>query len=399
MTNDHMTSGRAFLIVLDSVGIGAAPDAHAYGDDGANTLAHVAAVCGSLDVPVMRGMGLGNIPALLPSGIRIAGVPPVERPLAGYGAMRERSNGKDTTTGHWEIAGLLLQQGFALFPPGPPSFPHALIAAFESRTGRRVIGNRAASGTAIIQELGPLHLRDGSWIVYTSGDSVFQIAAHENVIPLPELYNACEIAREMCTPLRVGRVIARPFIGSPGHFARTDNRRDYSYPLPEPTILDALVGHGIPVTLVGKLDDVFNLRGFTRSAHAENSAMAIASVLKMAADGVDGLVFANLIDFDMRYGHRRDPAGYAQALRDADSFLGRLVAALRPADVLIVTADHGNDPTFRGTDHTREYVPLLVHRPGRPGASLGIRDGFYDAAQSLTTFFGLAPWPRGTSFL
>ncbi len=394
-----MTAGRAFLIVLDSVGIGAAPDAPAYGDEGANTLAHVAAACGGLDVPVMRRMGLGNIPALLPSGIPIAGVPPSMRPLASHGAMRERSSGKDTTTGHWEIAGLLLEQGFALFPPGPPSFPPELIAAFENRTGRRVSGNRAASGTAIIQELGPRQMEDGSWIVYTSGDSVFQIAAHEDVIPLPELYKACEIAREMCTPLRVGRVIARPFIGTPGRFVRTDNRRDYSYPLPAPTILDRLVEKGIPVALVGKLDDVFNLRGFTRSTHAENSAAAVASVLEMAVGEASGLVFANLIDFDMRYGHRRDPAGYARALRDADSFLGRLVSLLHPADVLIVTADHGNDPTFHGTDHTREYVPLLVHRPDRPGASLGIRDGFYDVAQSLAMFFDLAPWPRGESFL
>lgn len=394
-----MKSARIFLVVLDSVGIGAAPDAANYGDEGSNTLAHAAAANGGLALPFMHSIGLGNIPALLPNGIPIAGVPPVDTPLGGYGAMRERSSGKDTTTGHWEIAGLLLENGFALFPPGPPSFPPEVIAAFEGRTGRPVIGNRAASGTAIIAELGPRQMKEGAWIVYTSGDSVFQIAAHEDVIPLNELYRGCEIARELCNPLRVGRVIARPFTGTPGSYQRTDNRRDYSYPLPSKTVLDKLVEHGTEVALIGKLDDIFDGRGFTRSIHVENSAAAIEATLDLARDPDHGLLFVNLIDFDMRYGHRRDAIGYANALRTADSFLRDLSALLRQGDRVIVTADHGNDPTFRGTDHTREYVPLLVFGPGQPGTPLGIRDGFFDVAQSLATFFGLEPWPRGRPFL
>ena len=393
-----MARSRLFLIVLDSVGIGAAPDAATYGDEGANTLAHTAAACGCLDVPFMQSLGLGNIPAILPCGERIAGVPASDRPAGAFGAMLERSSGKDTTTGHWEIAGLLLEQGFALFPPGPPSFPQELIAEVESRTGRPVIGNRAASGTAIIEELGPRHMKEGAWIVYTSGDSVFQIAAHEGVIPLGELYRCCEIARALCNRLRVGRVIARPFVGEPGAFKRTDNRRDFSFPLPEPTVLDSLVGHGVSVTLVGKLDDIFEGRGFTASVHVENSAAAAAAVTEMAGGAAQGLVFANLIDFDMRYGHRRDATGYGAALRDADSFLSRLASLMRPDDVMAITADHGNDPTFRGTDHTREYVPLLVYGAGYRGP-LGVRDGFFDVAQSIASFFNLPRWPRGTPFL
>jgi phosphopentomutase len=394
-----MTGSRLFLIILDSVGIGAAPDAAAYGDEGSNTLAHVAAACGGLDVPFMQSLGLGNIPALLHCGEGIAGVPASHRPAGAFGAMAERSSGKDTTTGHWEIAGLLIEHGFALFPPGPPSFPPDLIAGIERHTGRSIIGNCAASGTAIIEELGPRHMKEGSWIVYTSGDSVFQIAAHEGVIPLRELYRCCEIARSLCNPLRVGRVIARPFVGEPGAFKRTENRRDYSFPLPEPTVLDLLVEHGLNVSLVGKLDDIFAGRGFTASVHVENSAAAAAAVIGMAGDSTDGLVFANLIDFDMRYGHRRDPKGYGAALREADSFLSRLAARLRPDDAMLITADHGNDPTFRGTDHTREYVPLLVCGSGYDGAPLGVRDGFFDVAQSIASFFSLPRWPRGVPFL
>jgi len=392
---------RAFLVVLDSVGIGEAPDAAEYGDAGANTIAHTAAAAGGLCVPALARMGLGNIPALIPGGLPLAGVPPAEFPAASFGAMQEASRGKDTTTGHWEMAGLELTEGFRLFPPEHPSFPAALIRSFEERTGRAVIGNRAASGTRIIEELGPRQLAEGCWIVYTSADSVFQIAAHEEVIRLEELYRACEIARELCNPYRVGRVIARPFLGKPGSFRRTASRRDYSYPLPEPTVLDRLRDFGVTVVTVGKLDDVFDHRGITEAVHVENSPDAAAAVLERAGRAEEGplFVFANLIDFDMLYGHRRDPAGYARALEDADRFLDRLVSLLRADDVLIVTADHGNDPTFRGTDHTREFVPLLSLRPGRAGRSLGVRKGFYDVAQSLASYFGLAPLPRGVSFL
>ncbi len=390
---------RAFLIILDSVGIGAAPDAADYGDAGAGTLAHLAAAAGGLRLPTLQALGLGNIPALLPAGEPIAGVPPARKPGADYGAMREVSRGKDTTIGHWEIAGLELKRGFHLFPPGPPSFPAGLVEAFERRTGRRLIGNRAASGVAIIAELGPRQMETGEWIVYTSADSVLQIAAHEEVIPLPELYRACEIARELCDPYPVGRVIARPFTGQPGAFRRTENRRDFSYPPPEPTLLDRLAGAGIPVHAVGKIEDIFARRGIARAYHTGNSRDSQAQVLDLVRGEAQGLVFANFIDFDMLYGHRRDAAGYARALEDADGFFALLLPLLGPGDLLIVTADHGNDPTFRGTDHTREYVPLLTYRPGRAGQSLGVRQGFFDVAQSLAGFFGIPPLPRGTSFL
>jgi len=389
----------AYLIVLDSVGIGAAPDAAEYGDTGASTLAHLAAAAGGIAVPTLQKLGLGCIPPLLPSGLPIAGVPAADAPRASYGAMREVSRGKDTTTGHWELAGLHLPDGFALFPPGPPSFPGDLLDAFQERTGRAVIGNRAASGTAIIAELGEQQLREGCWIVYTSADSVFQIAAHEETIPLPELYRACEIARELCDPLRVGRVIARPYVGAPGRFRRTENRRDYSLPPPEPTLLDRLHDSGVRVTTVGKLDDVFAHRGIDESRHVENNPAAQAAVLSLLRERTPGLVFANLIDFDMLYGHRRDARGYAAALEDADRFLGDALPLLGAGDVLIVTADHGNDPTFRGTDHTREFVPLLVYRTTHTGRPLGIREGFFDVAQSLAGFFGLPPLPRGRGFL
>jgi phosphopentomutase len=389
---------RAFLIVLDSVGIGAAPDAHAYGDDGANTLAHLADAVAGLRLPTLQTLGLGNTPALIPGGLPIRGVPPAAAPGACFGAMQEMSEGKDTTTGHWEMAGLLMRPGFGLFPPGPPSFPPALIEPFVQRTGRRVIGNKAASGTVVIEELGAEQIRTGAWIVYTSADSVFQIAAHEDTIPLAELYRGCAIARALCNPYRVGRVIARPYVGIPGAFRRTQNRRDFSYPLPEPTLLDRLAERGVAVVTVGKLDDIFAGRGITEAVHLENNADAQAAVLGLARRAGPLLVFANLIDFDMLYGHRRDARGYARALEEADRFLGELVQRMTPGDLLVITADHGNDPTFRGTDHTREYVPVLAYRPGAPGVNLGIRRGFFDAAQSLAACFGLPPLPRGRSF-
>jgi phosphopentomutase len=390
---------RAFLVILDSVGIGEAPDAAAYGDSGSSTIAHTAAAVNGLRLPNLERLGLGNIPALLPKGLQIRGVPPASQPLACFGALQEKSQGKDTTTGHWELAGLLLEHGFHVFPSAEPSFPPELVRAFEQRTGRKSIGNRAASGTKIIEELGERQMREGCWIIYTSADSVFQVAAHEDIIPLPELYRGCEIARELCNPYRVGRVIARPYVGKPGAFRRTENRRDFSYPLPEPTVLDRLSERGFDVITVGKLDDIFLRRGITDSVHVENNADAQSAVLRLARKPFRGLVFANLIDFDMLYGHRRDAAGYARTLEEADRFIGALLPLLEKDDVLLITADHGNDPTFKGTDHTREFVPLIVHRPGAPGRSLGIRHGFYDVAQSLAAFFGIAPMPRGVSFL
>lgn len=392
---------KAFVIVLDSVGIGAAPDAADYGDAGASTLAHTASACGGLHLPVMQSMGLGNIPPLT-DGLKIVGVPPVATPIAAFGAMRELSAGKDTTTGHWEMAGLHLVRALRVFPPVPPSFPATLIDTLLRETGRKVIGNKAASGTAIIHELGETQLRTGDWIVYTSADSVIQIAAHEEYIPLEELYRACRLAREWANPMQVGRVIARPYIGRPGAFTRTDNRRDFSLPLPEPSILSRLALNGVKVITVGKLDDIFPDSGIAESFHVENNPDAIQTVLDLAQrpPAIPGeFIFANLIDFDMRYGHRRDPHGYGKALEDSDLFFGKLLPLLGDGDLLIITADHGNDPTFRGTDHTREYVPLLVYGRGLTPAELGVRQGFFDIAQSLAAFFNAPEMPRGQSFL
>ncbi|MDI6774308.1 MAG: phosphopentomutase [Verrucomicrobiota bacterium] len=383
------SDNRQFLIVLDSVGIGEAPDAADYGDSGANTLAHLAEAAGGLYLPVLQRMGLGNIPPMLPNGLPIRSVPPAADPMASFGAMRELSRGKDTTVGHWEMAGIRLTKGFRVFPPGPPSFPLELIAEFEQRTGRKVIGNRAAAGTQIIAELGERQMNEGCWIVYTSADSVFQIAAHEDVIPLFELYRACQTARALCNPLFVGRVIARPYLGKPGAFERTANRRDFSVPPPAPTILDRLSERGIPVTAIGKLDDIFVGRGITRSLHVENNPDAQQTLLDLARSQPNGLVFANLIDFDMLHGHRRDAGGYARALEATDRFLGELLPKLRPGDLLIITADHGNDPTFQGTDHCREFVPLLVYGSGRLAQSLGILNGFFHVARMLAEHVGL----------
>lgn len=392
---------RVILLVLDSVGIGQAPDAEDYGDAGANTLAHLAEADGALALPCLQRMGLGNIPPLLPHGCPIAGVPPVATPTAHYGAMREVSSGKDTTTGHWEMAGLRIDKGFHVFPPGKPSFPASLTAEFEKLTGRSIQGNRAASGTKIIDELGERQMAEGFWIVYTSADSVFQIAAHEEIIPLEELYDACLTARRLCDPFRVGRIIARPYRGVPGNFKRTTNRRDFSMVPPDPTIMDRLLQSGIKTISVGKIDDVFAGRGFAQVFHNEDTASSQVSLTSIVADEHKHcFIFANFIDFDMLYGHRRDPSGYARALEKTDAYLSGLLPMLKPDDVLILTADHGNDPTFSGTDHTREFVPLLVYSTRGPHVrDLGIRDGFYDVAQSVAACFGLDPIPNGKSFL
>jgi phosphopentomutase len=395
-----MLSVRAILIVLDSVGIGEAPDAKAYDDIGCATLPHLARAVGGLKVPHLQRMGLGNITPRLPEGLPINGVPHVDEPMASHGAMKEVSEGKDTITGHWELAGLEMCPGFNLFPPDYPSFPDALIQAFQEETGRAVIGNKAASGTAVIEELGPQHMEEGAFIVYTSADSVFQIAAHEQVVPLNELYEACESARKLCNPHRIGRVIARPFVGTPGDFTRTRNRRDYAFKPSEPTILERLTAHGVPVYAVGKITDIYAHRGITESDHTGDTKSSQEAVERFTRTHPSGLIFANFIDFDMVYGHRRDPVGYAKALEQTDEWLGTYLDLLQPDDLLIITADHGNDPTFKGTDHTREYVPLLVYQQNRqPGQDLGIREGFYDVAQSLASFFGIDPIPRGKSFL
>ena len=390
---------KAIVAVMDSVGIGSAPDAVAYGDAGASTLPHLSAAAGGLNAPMFEKMGLGNIPGLLPAKEKIAGVKPVANPIASFGAMRELSDGKDTITGHWEIAGLEVSPGFHGFPP-VNSFPPEFIAEFEKRTGRKMIGNKAASGTAIIEELGEEQLKTGALICYTSADSVFQIAAHEELVPVPELYRYCEIAREMCDPLRVGRVIARPFVGTCAKdFKRTEHRKDFAFQPTEPLVLERLHDAGVPVYAVGKIEDIYCQRGITESIHTGNNEDSQALVTRWTKEKKDGLIFANYIDFDMLYGHRRDADGYARCIERMDKWLEGYLPLLTEDDMLILTADHGNDPTFKGTDHTREYVPLLVYRPGRPGVSLGVRKGFFDIAQSLAKFFGIPALPRGASFI
>jgi len=390
---------KAVLIVLDSVGIGEAPDAAKYGDAGSATLQHIAETVGGLELPLLERLGLGNIPTLHPSIPPIPGIPPAKQPLASFGAMEERSKGKDTITGHWEICGFETNPGFHNFPMELPSFPADLLEAFEKETGRPVIGNKAASGIAIIEELGEEHMRTGAWIAYTSADSVVQLAAHNDVIPLDELYRGCDIARRLCNPLKVGRVIARPFKGAPGAFERTEDRRDYAYTPDEPLINERLFDAGVPVYAVGKIEDILAHRGITESIHSANTEDSQKVIEQFMRREGDGFIFANFIDFDMLYGHRRDPEGYAAALRQTDQWLEGFLPMLANNDVLILTADHGNDPTFTGTDHTREHVPLLVYQPGCPGESLGIRQGFYDVAQSLATVFKIEPIPRGETFL
>ncbi|MBN2163687.1 MAG: phosphopentomutase [Pontiellaceae bacterium] len=386
---------KAVLIVLDSVGIGEAPDASDYGDAGSATLQHIGEAVGGLALPTLERLGLGRIHP----GHPIPGISPAAAPLASYGMMQEVSKGKDTVTGHWEICGLEINPGFHNFPLDYPSFPPDLIDAFEKETGRAVIGNKAASGTAIIEELGEEQMRSGAWIAYTSADSVMQLAAHNDIIPLDELYRSCEIARRLCDPLKVGRVIARPFIGKPGAFRRTEDRRDYAYTPEEPLITERLLNAGIPVYAVGKIEDIVAHRGITESIHSGSTKESQQVVEQFMEREGDGLIFANFIDFDMLYGHRRDPQGYADALRQTDDWLARFLNTLSDDDMLILTADHGNDPTFKGTDHTREFVPLLVYRPGRAGQNLGIRQGFYDIAQSLAALYNLPPILRGKSFL
>ncbi len=390
---------KVILIILDSVGIGEAPDAAKYGDEGSATLPHLAEAAGGVKLPVLESMGLGNIPAMIPKGLPIRGVKPVAKAIAGFGALQEVSEGKDTVTGHWELAGLEIIPGFHVFPPGPPSFPPELVAAFEEQTGRKIIGDKAASGTAIIDELGAEHMKTGAWIAYTSADSVFQLASHEEIIRLPEMYRGCEIARKLCDKYKIGRVIARPFVGKPGAFKRTENRRDFAYKAEEPFVLERLVSAGVPVYAVGKIEDIFAHRGITESEHTGNNRTSRELVARWTKEKKDGLIFTNYIDFDMLYGHRRDAKGYAQALEETDVWLKGYLPLLAPEDMLIITADHGNDPTFRGSDHTREFVPLLVYRPGRPGVSLGVRNGYYDVAQSIAAFFKLPAMPRGRSFL
>ncbi|WP_135548856.1 phosphopentomutase [Paenibacillus cymbidii] len=387
-----MKFAKVCVIVLDSVGIGELPDASRFGDAGANTLGHIAEQVPGFSLPNLQILGLGNIAPL-------RGVAAVERPLSYYGKMAETSVGKDTMTGHWELMGLRVDTEYKTYPAG---FPEELIAQFESRTGRKVIGNTPASGTEILEQLGEEQRKTGAWIVYTSSDSVFQIAAHEEVIPLEELYRACRIARELTLQdeFGVGRVIARPYVGAPGRYERTANRHDYAVKPPAPTILNRLATSGFDVVAIGKINDIFSGEGITRSFATASNQVGMLKTQQLLRTNLNGLVFTNLVDFDSKFGHRRDPAGYADALMQFDSWIPNLLRELSYDDLLIITADHGNDPTYPGTDHTREYVPILAYSPKfRNSRSLGIRNSFSDLAATLAEIFGVEGTGQGTSFL
>jgi phosphopentomutase len=379
--------GRFIVWVLDSVGIGEMPDSYLYNDQGSATLQNIARERGGLYLPNLERLGLGLIEDIF-------GVGRPGDPQAAYGKMAEQSKGKDTTTGHWEIAGLHLEMPFPTYPNG---FPEEVISRFEKEAGVKVLGNYPASGTVIIEELGDEHMRTQRPIVYTSADSVFQIAAHIDVIPLERLYEICEIARGILVGEHgVARVIARPFAGEPGSFYRTKDRRDYSLPPTGETILDVLVASGVPVTAIGKISDIFTGRGISTSLSAKSNNETMSQLL-FALDTVEeGLIFANSVDFDMVYGHRNDVEGYAKALEETDRYIPDVLRKLRIDDILVITADHGCDPTTQSTDHSREYVPLLVY--GIKPRNLGIRETFADVAQSIAEYFGVS-YPRGKSFL
>ncbi len=387
---------RAIVLVLDSVGAGALPDAAEYGDEGSNTLANTSRAAGGLSMPNLGALGLGNI-------TDITGVPPVDAPAASWGKNAEASAGKDTTTGHWEMMGLQLMSPFPTYPDG---FPPEVLEAWERETGLGWLGNYPASGTVIIQDLGDEHVATGKPIIYTSADSVFQIAAHEEVIPIEELYRLCTIARtKVCVGEHaVGRIIARPFIGpnAEGVYTRTHRRRDYALEPQEPTVLDRLLEHGINSYGIGKIGEIFAWRGICESPHSENNMHGFDNLVKRVKDDTDnGFVFANLVDFDMVWGHRNDVDGYARGLEAVDARIPELFDAMVDGDLFILTADHGCDPTTDSTDHSREYTPLIAHVKGvERGVALGVRSTFSDIGETVLDFYGHAgECGRGTSFL
>ena len=383
---------RIILIILDSVGVGETPDAHHYGDCGANTLSNTAKHNGGLELPTLQTLGLGN---LTPT----EGVLPCNNPLGAFGKCAELSAGKDTTTGHWELVGLHTQTPFPVFPHG---FPSDIIDPFIQQTGHGILGNKPASGTTILDELGEEHLKTKKLIVYTSGDSVFQIAAHEDVVPIDDLYRYCMIARRILDPYQVGRVIARPFIGSgKGHFKRTYNRRDFSILPPSDTVLNSIQNADLPVVGIGKIHDIYAGQGISTSYHTEGNIDGMNKTIE-ALDTIDqGLIMTNLVDFDMLYGHRRDPKGYGHCLETFDRQLADLKNKIHPTqDLVILTADHGNDPTMPGTDHTREYVPLIAFGPDAfSGINLGTRDSFADVGATIADIFKITLPKYGQSIL
>lgn len=383
---------RIFLIVLDSVGIGEAPDAQEFNDKGADTLGHIAAHMNGLNMPNMAGLGLSNIR-------EIEGIKKADKPKAYFTKMQEASNGKDTMTGHWEIMGLRIEKPFQTFPEG---FPKELIQALEEKTGRKIIGNKPASGTAIIEELGPQHMENGSLIVYTSADSVLQIAAHEEVIPIDEQYHICEVARDLTMDEKymVGRVIARPFVGNPGAFQRTSNRHDYALKPFGRTVMNELKDQGFDVLALGKISDIYDGEGVTEAIRTVDNEDGMTKLLESMEKDFTGISFLNLVDFDAKYGHRRDPEGYGKALEAFDARLPEVLHQLTTEDLLIITADHGNDPTHHGTDHTREYVPLLIHYQGlEEGEELPLRETFADIGATIAANFNVEMPEHGTSFL
>ena len=381
---------RVIVIVLDSVGIGELPDAPLYEDQGSNTLGNIAAAV-PIEIPNLAAMGVSRL-VTLRDGV------PREDVTAAYGRMAERSAGKDSVTGHWELMGVVLERPFPTFPHG---FPKELIAEFEARIGRPSIGNVVASGTAVIDELGPQHMETGHPIVYTSADSVFQIAAHEGIVPVAQLYKWCNVAYELAVKgLGLGRVIARPFIGLPGSFQRTANRHDYAMPPTAETLLDRLLAAGHHVSSVGKVSDLFAGRGISESHPTKSDGEGVDRIEQLMTTQARGLIFANLVDFDTVYGHRNDTAGYAKNLERFDARLPGLIARLRDDDLLVITADHGNDPTTPSTDHSREHVPVLIYGGKvKAGADIGTRATFADLGQTLADVFGVGPLAHGTSFL
>jgi phosphopentomutase len=381
-----------YLIVLDGVGVGELPDAAVYGDAGSNTLKNIAEAVGGLNLPNLQKLGLGNI-------IDIKGIGKSSMPQASFGKMNEVSKGKDSTTGHWELAGLKVDFDFSYFPDG---FPKKIVENFLKLTGcKGMLGNKAASGTEIIKELGDEHVKTGFPIIYTSADSVFQVAAHEEIIPLDKLYEICRITREqiLIPPINIGRVIARPFKGTPGKYERTTNRLDFSIDPPSKTILDILSENEINTVAIGKVNDLFNYRGIKVQEKTKSNSEGCKLLMGFASNEKSNFIFANLVDFDVYFGHRNDPEGFGGALKDFDNFLPEFLEKIDETDAVIFTADHGNDPTTPSTDHSREYVPLLFYRKGKAGRSLGTRETFSDAAKTACEFFKVNNSLEGKGFL
>lgn len=382
---------KVILITLDGLGIGELTDAKEFGDEGSNTLGNMATAIGGLKLPNLERMGLGLLG-------NFQGINKIKDPIASYGILAEASKAKDTSTGHWEMMGLIIERPFPLYPDG---FPSEIIEVFEKAIGRKILGNKAASGTEIIKELGEEHMKTGRPIVYTSADSVFQIAAHEEVIPVEELYSICEIARDILKePHNVGRVIARPFTGIPGNFKRTPRRKDYSLPPPGETVLDRLKEKNIPVVGIGKIEDIFVGKGISEAVHTENNQDGVEKTIEAMRKTDKGLILTNLVDFDMVYGHRNDPEGFAKALSDFDKSLPHFFQDMENGDILIITADHGCDPTTPSTDHSREYVPLLIYgKKIKAGINLGIRKTFADIGATISEIFNVGKTRAGEDFL